>query len=138
MNQRGVALAAALLVVLLGGVLLTISMTWAITEIRAGEAWSVRGRAETAAASSLAIGLPTLHLQLDTVPPGTRVQLASDTLPGMAGSIITAMPLGDSLVLLEAIGQGRATVTVGLLTRLRADSQGVRPVGFRPRFHPLP
>ena len=63
MNRQGAALAAALLVVLLGGVLVATSVTWAVAELRAGSSWSARARSE-AASSGLIDMLPDFQAWL--------------------------------------------------------------------------
>ena len=138
MNRDGLALAAALLVVLLAGALVTTSATWATAELRAGEAWSAHGRAEIAAAALATTTLPQLHEWFDTIPPGILKPLPSD---GGDSALVSAMGLvlGDSILLLEWEGRHRsARSRLGLISRLRPDSSGAKAYGAAPVYHPLP
>lgn len=138
MNRRGVALVAALLVVLLAGVLVTTSATWATGELRAGEAWSSHARAESAAASQVAATLPRLHQWFDSVAPGAVTALPPDGTD-TTRTWSRGVALGDSLLLLEWEYRHRTALgRVGLIARLRADSTGARPYGAAPVYHPLP
>jgi hypothetical protein len=138
MNRKGVALAAALLVVLLAGVLVTTSATWATAELRAAEAWSAHGRAETAAANLLPSTLPLLHQWFDSIPPGTLASLPSDT-GSTALTWARGLALGDSLLLLEWESRQRSGLgRIGLIARLRPDSTGAQAYGAAPFYHPLP
>jgi hypothetical protein len=134
-NRRGVALAAALLVVLLGGVLVVTSITWATAELRAGASWSAQARADAAGASTLTNALPVLDSWTDSVGPGAIITLPADSV----GGNLTALLLADSLLLASteshhAGGEAR----LGIILRRRADSTGLHPFGVAPRFHPLP
>lgn len=134
-DRRGVALAAALLVVLLGGLLVVTSVTWATAELRAGASWSAQASADAAGASALTSALPVLDSWIDSVGPGAMIALPPDS----AGGMLSAQVLGDSLLLVateshHANGEARLNV----ILRRRADSTGLHPFGVAPRFHPLP
>ena len=138
MNRKGVALAAALLVVLLAGVLVTTSTTWAMSELRAAEAWSSHARAESAAATLVATALPRLHQWFDSIPPGTITTLPPDSADPTR-TWTRGLVLGDSLLLLEWENRHRTALgRMGLIARLSADSTGARPYGAAPVYHPLP
>lgn len=135
MNQRGIALAAALLVVLLGGVLVATSITWATAELRAGASWSAQGHTAAAGASALAEALPVLDAWLDSSLPGETITLPLDS----AGGMLIAQVLDYSLLLAQVQAHhagGEARISV--ILRRRADSTGLHPFGVAPRFHPLP
>jgi hypothetical protein len=137
-NRRGVALLVALLVVMLGGVLVATSMTWATAELRAGHAWRARARFSEATASAVALALPRLNLLLDSVPQATWLVIPPDSTGG-PGVNLTVLALPDSLVWLEAQGQlGAGYEVVSLLGRLQPDSSGIRPIRMDPRAHPVP
>ena len=136
MNRQGAALAAALLVVLLGGVLVATSVTWAVAELRAGSSWSARARSE-AASSGLIDMLPDFQAWLDSSAVGDTLTALHDS----GGSVVSAraVVLSDSLLLLHTVSNYReGEARVGLILRLSPDSTGLRPFGVAPRYHPLP
>ena len=135
MNRRGIALAAALLVVLLGGILVVTSMTWATAQLRAGASWSAQGHAGAAGSNALAGALPALDAWLDSVSPGEIITLPLDS----SGGRLTAQLLRDSMLLVGTVAHYRsAEARISVVLRRRADSTGLRPFGVAPRFHPLP